>query len=177
VPDLVLGHRHKSFGIAFFIVNFTSIYRITCDFAGLESKQVPDYIRGIQFRFQPIVLTPDLEGPFYFIWPNGQDGLAAHMMSSLLRTDIDELMAHRMSLPGTNLYTYYKGSLRLDRSPCPGKTWQELMRYLIDTVGHMDDLSIHLWSPEWEIRDVNEEQNTETGSRSKEKRFHFLVGY
>lgn len=122
----------------------------------------------MQFRFQSIVLTPDLGGPFYSIWPDEQNGLAAQMMPSLLRTDIDELVAHRMSPPGTDLYTHHKGSLRLDRIPCLGKTYQELMRCLIDTVGHMDDLPIHLWSPEWEIRDVNEEQNTETGSGSEE---------
>jgi hypothetical protein len=152
----------------FVIVNFASAYRIICDLAGLESKQVPDHIRGIQFRFQPIVLTPDTRGPFYSIWPDEQDDLAAHIIPSLLSTGRHKLVEHRMSLPGTDLYTYHKGSLRVDRSPCLGKDWQELMCYLIDTVGHMDDLPIHLWSLGWEIRDVDEEQNTETESEAEE---------
>ncbi|CAJ0546762.1 Ff.00g013890.m01.CDS01 [Fusarium sp. VM40] len=140
----------------FVIVNFATAYRISssiCGGQGLVPEQIPDFIMEVQPCFQPIVFQREGAPLFYAIWPDQQDELGAQLMASILGAD-----------PSSDAETSLSG----DGMPFIGKGSNEIMRYLIDTVGHMDDMPVHSWWPGWEIRGIDEELSIETRLGSKE---------
>ncbi|KAH6954447.1 hypothetical protein DER45DRAFT_312186 [Fusarium avenaceum] len=142
----------------FVILNFATAYTISlsiCDSQGFVPKHIPDFIREVQPRFQPIVFQNGMSGCFYAIWPDQQDELGAQLMASILA-----------AYPSPNTESSISG----DGMPFITQWPNEIFRYLIDTVGHMDDMPVHSWWPGWEIRDIDEEQSTETRPGSEKNK-------
>ncbi|KIL93941.1 hypothetical protein FAVG1_02503 [Fusarium avenaceum] len=140
----------------FVILNFATAYRISlsiCGGQGILPGQIPSFIREVQPRFQPIVFQNRATRSLYAVWPDQQDELGAQLMASIL---------------GVDPSVYVETLLSDDGMPFIAQGENGILRYLINTVGHMDDMPVHSWWPGWEIRDIDEEQSIETRPGSEE---------